>query len=85
MNATAYCRVSSKGQDLSSQRHAITQEAARRGDVITDWREEKRSGKKLARPVLDELRKDISAGRVQALYVFRLDRLTRSGVADTTA
>jgi DNA invertase Pin-like site-specific DNA recombinase len=83
MNATAYVRVSSLGQNLATQRHAIDQEAARRGDAITEWRSEKKSGKKLARPVLDELRKDIKAGRVSRVYTFRLDRITRSGVADT--
>jgi hypothetical protein len=32
MNGAEYVRVSSKGQNLAMQRHAIEQEAARRGD-----------------------------------------------------
>jgi DNA invertase Pin-like site-specific DNA recombinase len=83
MNAVAYVRVSSKAQKLATQKAAITREAAARGDLITDWREEKMSGKKLARPVLDALRNDVEQGRVSRVYVFKLDRITRSGVADT--
>ncbi len=57
--------------------------ATARGETITDWRGEKRSGKTLARPELDHLRADARAGHVRRLYVFKLDRLTRSGIRDT--
>jgi DNA invertase Pin-like site-specific DNA recombinase len=83
MNVTAYARVSSKSQDLGMQRLAIERAATARGDTITDWRSEKRSGKLLARPELDRIRTDVRAGHVRKLYVYRLDRLTRSGIADT--
>jgi putative DNA-invertase from lambdoid prophage Rac len=83
MQITAYCRVSSKAHDLATQRHAIERAATARGDTITSWRSEKRSGKLLARPELDELRADARAGLVKKLYLYRLDRLTRSGIADT--
>jgi len=79
----AYVRVSSKAQDHATQRHAIEKESARRGDSITAWYAEKQSGKTLARPELHLLRQDAAAGRIGKLYLFKLDRLTRSGVADT--
>jgi len=83
MDATAYLRVSSRAQDYATQRSAIERAATARGDTITDWRAEKRSGKTLARPELDRLRADARAGHVRRLYVFKLDRLTRSGIRDT--
>ncbi len=83
MTVAAYCRVSSRAQDLSTQRHAIERAAKARGDEITDWRSEKRSGKLLARPELDRVRADVRAGSIFKLYVYRLDRLTRSGIRDT--
>src|SRR2546425_11779516 len=83
MKSAAYIRVSSKAQDHATQRHTIETEAVRRGDVIGEWYAEKQSGKTLARPELDRLRQDAAAGRMGKLYLFKLDRLTRSGVADT--
>lgn len=83
MNAIAYLRVSSRAQDFATQRAAIERTATARSDTITDWRSEKRSGKTLARPELDRLRADARAGLVRRLYVFKLDRLTRSGIRDT--
>lgn len=82
MRAVAYCRVSSKGQDLRSQRHAIEAMAESHGDTI-EFREEKRSATTLQRPTLDRVRADARAGRIRRLYVFRLDRLTRTGIRDT--
>jgi DNA invertase Pin-like site-specific DNA recombinase len=83
MNATAYLRVSSRAQDFATQRAAIERAAAARGDTIAEWRSEKRSGKTLARPELERLRANARAGHVRRLYVFKLDRLTRSGIRDT--
>lgn len=74
--------MSSKGQHLDLQRHAIEKAAADRGDTL-DLVEEKRSGAQLARPALDELRQQVRIGAVKRLYVYRLDRLTRSGIRDT--
>ncbi len=79
----AYVRVSSRAQDLGMQRLAIERAATARGDAVGAWYAEKRSGKTLARPELDRLRADVRAGLVRRLYVFRLDRLTRSGIRDT--
>jgi len=83
MQIAAYCRVSSRAQDLSTQKHAIERAARARGDTITLWHSEKRSGKLLARPELDRVTADVRAGAISKLYVYRLDRLTRSGIRDT--
>jgi DNA invertase Pin-like site-specific DNA recombinase len=83
MNATAYLRVSSKAQDFPTQKAAIERASAARGDEIGTWYAEKRSAKTIARPELDRLRADARAGLIRRLYVFRLDRLSRSGIRDT--
>jgi DNA invertase Pin-like site-specific DNA recombinase len=81
--SVAYLRVSSRAQDFPTQKAAIERMAVSRGDTISCWYSEKRSGKTMARPELDRLRADARAGGVTRLYVFRLDRLTRSGIRDT--
>ncbi len=78
-----YLRVSSAGQDVRSQRDAIERAAAARGETVAEWYSEKQSGSKLDRPELGRLREDARLGRVRRLYVFRLDRLTRTGIRDT--
>jgi DNA invertase Pin-like site-specific DNA recombinase len=85
MNAAAYVRVSSKAEDDAAQRSAIERAARARGDAIADWRAEKRSAKTMAREELQRLLVDARTGRLRGrrLYVFRLDRLTRTGIADT--
>ena len=88
MNAVAYVRVSSRAQDDATQRSAdrAAWPTSLRGDTfIVDWRAEKRSAKTMARVELQRLLADARAGvlRGRRLYVFRLDRLTRTGIADT--
>jgi DNA invertase Pin-like site-specific DNA recombinase len=84
-DAHAYIRVSSKSQDHAMQRHAIEVAAAGRGDAIPagHWFAEKRRAKTMDRPELARLEAEVAARRVRRVYVFRLDRLTRSGIADT--
>lgn len=79
----AYVRVSSKAQSLAMQRHAIEEAARHRGETIARWYEEKRSAKTIDRPALAQLRADIQAGRAARLYVYRIDRLARTGIRDT--
>jgi DNA invertase Pin-like site-specific DNA recombinase len=83
MRAAAYLRVSSKSQDHATQRSAVERAASARGDAITAWYAEKQSGRTMARAELQRLRADARAGHVGRLFVFRLDRLTRSGIRDT--
>jgi DNA invertase Pin-like site-specific DNA recombinase len=83
MNAVAYVRVSSKAQTFEMQRSALERAAAARGDRVTSWFSEKQTARTLARPELVRLRAAARAGEVRRLYVFRLDRLARSGIRDT--
>jgi len=82
-DVAAYVRVSSRTQSDITQRDAIQRAATGRGDVIGAWYGERRSGSTLARPELVRLRNDARAGAIRRLYLFRLDRLTRSGIRDT--
>jgi DNA invertase Pin-like site-specific DNA recombinase len=81
----AYLRVSSAGQDAQSQRAALERAAAARGDQIGEWYSEKQSGRALAPRERARRRGAVPPGRVRRLYVFRLDRLTRTGIRDTLA
>lgn len=81
--AVAYLRVSSRAQDYATQRAAIERAAEARGHAIVRWYAEKRSARTIGRDELDRLRSDARAGLVRTLFVFRLDRLTRSGIRDT--
>jgi DNA invertase Pin-like site-specific DNA recombinase len=83
MDAVAYIRVSSRAQDHASQKVAIAKLAAARGDTVVRWHAEKQSGKSIERDALRQLRQEVRAGVVHRLYVFRLDRLARSGIRDT--
>jgi DNA invertase Pin-like site-specific DNA recombinase len=84
-SALAYVRVSSRSQDDALQRSSIEKRAGERGDTIDDWRAEKRSAKTMERVELRRLLAEAKDGkrRDRRLYLFRLDRLTRSGVRDT--
>jgi DNA invertase Pin-like site-specific DNA recombinase len=79
----AYARVSSAAQSAGMQREAIARAAHARGDVVGEWYVDTFSGGTLARPELARLRANVRAGLVRKLYVYRLDRLTRSGIRDT--
>ena len=83
MRAAAYIRVSSKSQTLDMQRAAIERAARTRRDTITEWFSDKQSARTLSRPGLEKLRQAAREGRVPRLYVYRLDRLARSGIRDT--
>lgn len=78
----AYIRVSSRSQTLDTQKDAIERAARVRGDKILRWYSEKRSSG-FTRPELERVRKDVRAGEIQRLYVYRLDRLSRAGIRDT--
>jgi DNA invertase Pin-like site-specific DNA recombinase len=83
--AAAYVRVSSKSQDDRSQRSAVELAARARGDEVTLWFAEKASATNNARPELERLREAARRGELRRLYVFRVDRLTRTGIRDTLA
>lgn len=81
----AYLRVSTGKQDWKLQRDAIARACKARGDVIPKrlWFEDAKSGASIERPALQKLRAAVRAGSVGRLYIFRVDRLTRSGIRDT--
>lgn len=82
----AYLRVSSRSQSVETQREAIKRVAKARGEQVDRWLEEKRSAKALTdRPALEGLRDLIRQGGASVLYVYRIDRLARSGIRDTFA
>lgn len=83
MHCVAYVRVSTSSQDTTAQRSAIEAAAAARGDAIAEWYAECASAGTTRRPELRRLRAAVTGGHVARVYVFRLDRLARSGVADT--
>lgn len=80
-----YLRVSSRSQSTETQRVAIERVAKARGDRIETWFEEQASAKTMNRPQLEALRDAIRRGGVATLYVYRIDRLSRSGIRDTFA
>ena len=65
------------------QRAAIERAAAARGDKIESWYAEKKSAKTIAREELQRLRTDVCSGKVRKVFIYRLDRLARSGIRDT--
>ena len=79
----AYVRVSSKSQGWEMQRDAIERKAVGQGEAIAIWYQEKASGKSIQRAELKRLRSDARQGFVRRLYIYRLDRLARSGIRDT--
>lgn len=83
MRAVGYVRVSTTSQDTTAQRSAIRKAAKARGDTIAEWFVEKAGAGTLRRAELKRLRAAVTAGTIARVYVFRLDRLARSGVADT--
>ncbi len=72
-----YCRVSSKRQDLRSQKPDLERWAAGQ-DQPVKWHADKFTGKTMDRPGWKALEADLQAGRVSTLVVWRLDRLGRT-------
>lgn len=83
MTAAAYLRVSSRSQNAKTQQDAIRLASHARGVTVTRWYFEAMSGKSRDRPELKTLLEDARRGELTKLWVFRLDRLTRSGIRDT--
>jgi DNA invertase Pin-like site-specific DNA recombinase len=79
----AYIRVSTASQDHAYQRAAIERAARARGELVERWYADVASGSTMERPELQRMRADLARGAVLRVWVWRLDRLTRSGIADT--
>jgi len=72
-----YCRVSTEDQSLEHQRAALVEKCEREGWAYCVF-EEKISGSKTSRTVLDQLMKSVRAKQFDAVMVVKLDRLGRS-------
>jgi DNA invertase Pin-like site-specific DNA recombinase len=75
----AYCRVSTVRQKADSQINEIAKWLKANGydDSKTEWYIDKETGKTLNRPEFQRLRRDIFAGRVKTVVVWKLDRISR--------
>jgi DNA invertase Pin-like site-specific DNA recombinase len=79
----AYIRVSSPSQDYAYQRSAIDTAARARGELVGRWYGDVASGSSMDRPALQRLRAELGSGAITRVWVWRLDRLSRSGIGDT--
>jgi len=83
IKAGAYIRVSTdeqaeSGYSLQLQRERITAQIAAKGwGLFKVYEDGGQSGGKLDRPALQEMLSDIDAGNIQAVVIFKLDRLSR--------
>ena len=74
-----YVRVSSKQQDAASQLPDLQRWAeAFAGELPVKWYKDTFTGKTMDRPGWSKLQRDIDAGKVDRVVVWRLDRLGRT-------
>lgn len=76
--AALYLRVSTEDQTEENQAPELRQLATRRGWEPVEYRETA-SGAARSRPVLDQLMRDARTGKLGAVAVWALDRLSRQG------
>ena len=75
----AYVRVSTKDQKTDTQREEIRHWLEGNGiapDKV-EWYADVESGRKMSRPEFDRLQRDIFAGTVRTVVVFKVDRIAR--------
>jgi DNA invertase Pin-like site-specific DNA recombinase len=77
MTTAIYVRVSSGSQDTASQDRELKAWAGNQTDEVI-WYRDKATGKNFDRPGWLKLEKDIAAGKITRLVVWRLDRLGRT-------
>jgi len=83
VNAAAYIRVSTNeqaetGYSLQIQRERITAQITAKGWVLYKVYEDAgQSGGKMERPALQKMLQDIAAKKINAVVVYKLDRLSR--------
>jgi DNA invertase Pin-like site-specific DNA recombinase len=79
MNTTAvYVRISTDHQRPDSQQDELNRYCAQRGWSNIAYYIDRISGAKASRPELDRLVRDMRAGKVERVVVYKLDRLGRS-------
>ncbi len=74
-----YLRVSSKDQKDDSQRDTITTWLTSTGIDLdqVEWYADVESGRKMSRPEFGRLQKDIFAGVVKTVVIYKIDRIAR--------
>jgi DNA invertase Pin-like site-specific DNA recombinase len=79
MTIACYCRVSSRHQKADSQVSEIVKWLDAHGydQQQVSWFIDKESGKTLRRPEFERLQREIFAGKVGTIIVWKLDRLSR--------
>lgn len=83
IKAGAYLRVSTdeqaeSGYSLQMQRERITAQITAKGwNLYKVYEDAGQSGGKLDRPAMQEMLQDIEAGNIQAVVIYKLDRLSR--------
>ena len=81
MATGVYLRVSSRSQQVKSQRYQIEQYlAANKADTARWFVDDGISGSVMDRPALDGLKRAIFLGEVDTVVVYSLDRLARDAV-----
>src|ERR1700730_14682685 len=80
MNKTAiYLRVSTREQNVDTQRQAIIQYCKRNDfNIQKEYTDVGISGTKDSRPSLDKMLQDMRHGSFKTIIIFKLDRLGRS-------
>ena len=78
MGTACYVRISTVGQNERGQRNELRKWAQAHGLTELRWFVDKESGSTLDRPAFANLQKAIFAGEVDAVLVWKLDRLSRS-------
>lgn len=73
-----YLRVSSRVQSTRSQEPDLTQWAAAYANGSVRWYTDQATGKNMNRPGWQKLERDLDAGRIKQIVVWRLDRLGRT-------
>ena len=73
-----YCRVSTRGQNLAGQKAELEKWAAVHTDRPVRWYIDRASGSTMDRPHWQRLQRDLEAGHVAQIVVWRLDRLGRT-------
>src|SRR5262245_27561563 len=72
-----YVRVSTIGQSHESQMPDLERWIAA-NDASVVWYKDKFTGKQMDRPGMNEMMDDLSAGKIERIVVWRLDRLGRT-------
>jgi len=74
-----YLRKSDKDQNMEGQREAVLQWLIGNGVDLSkvEWYEDVESGRKLSRKGFDRLQKDVFAGHIKQIVVYKVDRVAR--------